>query len=404
MAAETVTPRLELAVHHVGGRGGTGRFPLLPQFARDFVNVLYEADESCIQEIADDDPGQYVIPRCVSHVSAQTEFNILYNASASSVHDIDARFFRDLPWLGEGSIDYDPAAWSTIRRSEMMGITLDDILEQQYSDVPAPDFLSLNTQGNEADILLGGRRTLSKSCIALQLEISLRPIYQQQSTFDRLVAGASELGFELVRLLPHGARGQGFTAQDRVVRTPIGLRGGGVTLQADAIFFKAPDAVLSGHKHPMRDLVKGIFIGFVLSYFDYSYACAETFLRLADASQRSALEGVRERYAYIDFALSYLAEIERFPRIYPVVWTDVFGPGSDKPRAPEEIKDRYFKANDEADFMAGLEMLTDRDYILTERLAARFGLRQQAELLKSTRLASVWDTLKRLGLASSVRA
>src|SRR5258706_7064478 len=114
----------------------------------------------------------------------------------------------------------------------------------------------------------------------------------------------------------------------------------------------------------MRDLVKGVFIGFVLSYFDYSYACAETFLRLADSAQRSALEGVRDRYAYIDFALSYLSEVERFPRIFPVVWTDVFAPGSDKPRAPEEIKDRYFKSHDEAAFMAGSETLTDPGYIL----------------------------------------
>jgi len=404
MAKDPTAPRLELALHHVGGRGGTGRFPEPPQFSRDFATVLYEADESCIQEITDMDPLRYVIPRCVSHALAQTQFNILYNASASSVHDVDPRFVHALPWLGEGAMDYDQAAWTSVRRVQMMGTPLDEIIDHQFPDIPTPDFLSLNTQGNEADILSGGRQVLSRSCIALQLEVSLRPIYQQQSTFDQLATDASRIGFELVRLLPHSARGHGFTVRDRVTRTPVGLRGGGVTLQADAIFFKQPDAILSTHSHPMIDLIKGIFISFVLSYFDYSYACAETFLRLADSSQRSALHEARERYAYIDFVLCYLDEVERHHRIFPVAWTDVFAPGSDKPRSSEQIRDRYFAANDRAAFTAGLEALTDSGYVSTEQLAARFGFRQQAELLKRTRLASIWDTLRRLGLESSVRA
>ena len=403
MATDSIAPHLEVALHHVGGRGGTGRFPQLPRFARDFAVVLYEADESCIAEMTTDDPSRHVIPRCVADRAAPTEFNILYNASASSVHDVDPRFLRDLPWLGEGTIDYDDAAWATVRRVSLTGMPLDEILQRQYPHVPAPDYLSLNTQGNEADILAGAREVLSKSCVAIQLEVSLRPIYRDQSTFDQVTRDASLLGFELARLLPHGDRGQGFTVRDRVTRTPLGLRGGGVTLQADAIFFKTPDAILSGHGDPMIDLMKGLFIAFVLSYFDYSYACAETFLGLADESLRGRLNEARERYAYVDFTLSYLDEVEHHPRIFPVTWTDMYAPGSDKPRPVEEIRDRYFKIHDHAAFAAALPALTDYGYIATERLAARFGFGQQAELLKRARLAATWDTLRRLGLESTAR-
>ena len=403
MATQPVEPRLELALHHVGGRGGTGRFPQLPRFARDVATVLYEADESCIEAMTSGDPQRYVIPRCVSETAAPTPFNILYNASGSSVRDVDPRFLHDLPWLGEGTMDYDAAALSTIRRVSMTGAPLDEILEHEYPDVPPPDFLSLNTQGNEADILAGARRVLSRCCIALQLEISLRPIYSLQSSFDRVVTDASRLGYELVRVQPHGERGQGFAVRDRVIRTPVGLRGGGVTLQADAIFFKTLDAILSGHRDPMVDLIKGLFVAFVLSYFDYSYACAETFLRLADPSLRARLNDVRERYGYVDFALGYLEEVERLPQVFPVTWTDVFAPGSDTPRSAEEIRERYFKIHDRAAFTAALEALTGYGYVSVEQLAARFGFRQQAELLKSTRLAAIWDTLRRLGLEGAVR-
>jgi hypothetical protein len=403
MATESAAPHLEVALHHVGGRGGTGRFPQLQHFARDFAVVLYEADESCIEEMTTKDPSHHIIPRCVADRSAPTEFNVLYNASASSVHDVDPRFLRDLPWLGEGSIDYDDAAWATVRRVSLTGAPLDELLHGQYPGVPPPDFLSLNTQGNEADILAGARDVLSRSCVAVQLEVSLRPIYRDQSTFDQVTRDASRLGFELARLLPHGDRGQGFTVGDRATRTPLGLRGGGVTLQADAIFFKTPDAILSGHANPMIDLIKGLFVSFVLSYFDYSYACAESFLRLADPALRAYLSDARDRYAYVDFALSYLDEVERHPRIFPVTWTDVFAAGSDKPRSTEEIRERYFKVHDRDAFTAGLSALTDRGYVAIERLAVRFGFRQQAELLKRARLAAIWDTLRRLGLESTAR-
>ena len=404
MTPDSVEPRLELAVHHVGGRGGTGRFPQLPRFAGDLATVLYEADESAVRDMTGGDPRHHVIPRCVAETAAPTPFNVLYNASGSSVRDVDPRFLHDLPWLGEGALDYDEAAWTTVRRVSMTGAPLDDILGREFPDVPPPDFLSLNTQGNEADILAGARQILATSCVALQLEISLRPIYRGQSSFDRVVADASRLGFELARLLPHDVRGQGFTVQDRVTRTPVGLRGGGVTLQTDALFFKSPGAILSGHRTPMIDLIKGLFVGFVHSYFDYSYACAESVLRLAEPAQRSALNAARERYAYVDFALGYLDEVERYPRVFPVTWTDVYAPGSDTPRSAEEIRARYFARHDRAAFTAALEALTDRGYVAIERFAARFDFRQQAERLKSARLAAIWDTLRRLGLEGTVRA
>ena len=342
---------------------------------------------------------QYVIPRCVAATPAPTQLHRLYNASASSVHEIDPAFLRSLPWLGEGVIDYDEAAWSTLERTEMMGAPLDDILEPQHPDMPPPDFLSLNTQGNEAEILQGGARALTHHGIAIQLEMSLRPIYRDQSTFEQLTAQTTRLGFDLVRLLPHGVRGQGFTVHDQTVRTPLGLRGGGVTLQADALYFKSPDAMISRHSRPMIDLLKGIFIGFALEYFDYCYACARTFRRLADQADWALLRNAERQYAYADFVSRYLAAIDVHPEIFPVTWTDVFAPGADTPRPPEETRALYFKRHDVGTFRAALATLTAPDFTPVEQLAHRFGFEKQAELMKYMRLAAVWDTLRRLGIA-----
>jgi hypothetical protein len=108
---------------------------------------------------------------------------------------------------------------------------------------------------------------------------------------------------------------------------------------------------------------------------------------------------VRGRHVYVDFALGYLDEVERSPNIFPVSWTDVFPAGSDTPRSPRDVRARYFARQDRHAFRAELERLTDPNLASVERLAMRFGLRKQAMMLKHMRLASIWDTLRRLGLA-----
>ena len=58
-----------LSIHHVGGRGGSRRFPALTSFESDIVNVLYEADPSAInqmqQQVSSLASQQIIIDACV---------------------------------------------------------------------------------------------------------------------------------------------------------------------------------------------------------------------------------------------------------------------------------------------------------------------------------------------------
>ena len=42
---------LNLSVHHIGGRAGTRGFPQMKKFEKDIINVLYDADEDCLEQI-----------------------------------------------------------------------------------------------------------------------------------------------------------------------------------------------------------------------------------------------------------------------------------------------------------------------------------------------------------------
>lgn len=179
---ENVTQGLKLAVHHIGGRGGTRRFPALERFESGIVNVLYEADVSAINGIqmatSRQSSEQCLLPVCVTSGAKRVTLHKVYNAGASSTLPVDPRFPRQLPWLGEGVIDYDLHAWSSLGSDELRGRSLDEILLDRASPAPLPDFLSINTQGTEAEIVSGGAISLSESCLALLCEVSFLPIYE----------------------------------------------------------------------------------------------------------------------------------------------------------------------------------------------------------------------------------
>ena len=41
----------KLILHHVGGRAGSISFPIPENFEQDIINIIYEADETCVKQI-----------------------------------------------------------------------------------------------------------------------------------------------------------------------------------------------------------------------------------------------------------------------------------------------------------------------------------------------------------------
>jgi FkbM family methyltransferase len=62
-------------------------------------------------------------------------------------------------------------------------------------------FVKIDTQGYEARVLAGGAQTLARTT-ALQVELSLVPLYEGQTLFGEMVARIEALGFELFALTP----------------------------------------------------------------------------------------------------------------------------------------------------------------------------------------------------------
>ena len=71
-------------------------------------------------------------------------------------------------------------------------IRLDDI-----ENVKSPDFLKMDVQGAELEIIKNGTNKL-KDCLAIQLEVSYFNLYEKQPSFGEVDVYLRELGF-----IPH---------------------------------------------------------------------------------------------------------------------------------------------------------------------------------------------------------
>jgi len=79
-------------------------------------------------------------------------------------------------------------------------ITLDDFCKIQKLK---PDFLKLDTQGSELEILKSGFKKHIDSLIGLEIEVEFTPLYHGQALFSETEIFLRERGFELVGLKRH---------------------------------------------------------------------------------------------------------------------------------------------------------------------------------------------------------
>ncbi len=109
-----------------------------------------------------------------------------------------------------------------VRTEELDVITLDEFVEQ--NSVPYPDFLKLDVQGAEYEILQAGNRTLEK-VIGISFETRLREIYVGEGLFP---ASHSLLAGKGFRLISKGGRSVHFC---------------GETVETDVAYVRAIDSL-----------------------------------------------------------------------------------------------------------------------------------------------------------------
>jgi FkbM family methyltransferase len=289
------TPDNNICIHHVGGRGGVGTIAIPAEFSKDIVTVLYEADSDAKKSESD---GVISLDYCITGSPGYRRFFVNYDPHTSSLLAPDREFASF--YLPTGMIDY---CWSEATRPaktlEVYGVTLDDATLDPA--VPAPDVLTLDTQGSELEILGGAARLLAQNVLAIVAEVEFQPMYEGQPLFGDVCSFLRDAGFYFVGF---DRLGPGMMPY----RAPSGLRAEGFLSYGDAVFLRRQDLVTSESQRS-----KLAFLAIVFKQLEYGLMC------LQDVAPAAA-----PRATYQRFLDELKAAASRHPRLFCPTYAETY--------------------------------------------------------------------------------
>ena len=306
----------KISLHHIGGRSGSRSFPVLKSFEKDIVSVLYEADKDCMEDIIEKNKKHgnelHVFPYCVGGANGKASFNLNYDPYTSSLLPFNSDY-KDYYLCNSDGQDYILGEVCKLEKSIDVDIaTLDSILKT--STIQKPDFLSIDTQGSEYEILQGADDLLEKNILGLTVEVEFKQFYKNQKLFGDINELLTSRGFEFIKFI-------GSFPEYSPYRAPIGLRGEGHHITTDALYLKREVGI--GRK-TYDDFVKLT----KLAFFSIAFQQLETGLQyLSIAREMTIAKEIREdleRYSYYRFLLELEQRASQVKKVYPPKFTEKY--------------------------------------------------------------------------------
>ena len=210
--------------------------------ARASRKIAFEPIEEEAKKLAEAEPHTLVLPHFVGQGGAET-FGLARFSPTSSLLEPNTEFLRKFMALSD--------MCERIDHFEVITTRLDDIEE-----IDKCDFLKLDVQGGERDVLIGAEATLERT-IVVQTEVEFAPVYKGQGLFADIDDFLRKRDFELIDLIKAGYGGYA-ALPARTTESRL--------LWADAVYFKSPERLA---EQGGAQLLKAAFIAHVnYGYYD----------------------------------------------------------------------------------------------------------------------------------------
>lgn len=259
----------------IGARGGIHKMvdPLAGVTAvMGFEPDREECDRLTRQMATNSLWASYAIePIALAATDGEAQLHVLSSAVNSSLRAPNPEFVRRYAMTG----------FDTVKTLILQTTSLDKVLFGARKDVDYwGEFIKIDTQGTELEILHGARRTLEERTVALLVEVEFFHIYQGEKLFSEVEQWLRNSGFSFY----------GFDIHTRSAKLLEKCKSAGRerTFFADAIFFKDP---LSGGlwKPPMSERSLHVLFcsALLLGYYDFALQLAlETWAKDAAEADR----------------------------------------------------------------------------------------------------------------------
>lgn len=167
----------------VGASGGLG--PRWQQVADQLNYFMFEPDQRSYEGLQRTrEPNRRIFPVALSDRPGERKFFLCRKPQVSSYYPPNKEFLAHF---------LDGDRFDVIDETVLKADTLDNCLSAHRESI---DFLKLDTQGSELDILKGGRQILDTSLIGLEVEVEFCLMYKNQPLFGDVCKYLSERGFE----------------------------------------------------------------------------------------------------------------------------------------------------------------------------------------------------------------
>lgn len=264
-----------LTLVDAGARGG-----LQPNWAparRHLCVVGFEPDpDEHARLAAGADPRRTVYINAALHRQPdRLTLNVGRAGGTSSLLEPNWEFLNRFP---------DPQRYEVTRRIPVRVDCLDSVLPA--NNVSDPDFIKIDTQGAELAILEGGRDTLARALVGVEVEVSFAPLYRGQPFFGDIDAFLRGLGFQLFDMRPsHWKRAAGARFGG-----PKGqlVFGDALYLKTETDFQRQLAALQDGAARSSK-LLRALTICLLYGYVDYAIELFEPNRGLLDPNAADAI-------------------------------------------------------------------------------------------------------------------
>ena len=225
---------------------------------REFVNfIAFEPDQEEYQALqATKRPGDLIFNTALAESVGKRELRLTASRGCSSLYEPNCEFLNQFPDFSRFDVE---------KSVPVVTECLDSLIADGRLD--GFDFVKIDVQGAELDILKGGSKSLMDNTLGLEVEVEFQPMYKGQPLFadvDQFVR--SKLGLELQDLRKaywkySEGRGVGGTK--------------GKLIFGDALYLRAPDALVAQcaklpQSHAAEKFQLALLVGVAYGCIDYS--------------------------------------------------------------------------------------------------------------------------------------
>lgn len=176
-----------IVFYDIGARWGI--WPAAKAIPLPIYSVGFDADPAEAERLERDGAFSRVIPHALSDTKGMRTIYIAKEPGLSSLRKPRADLIAQ-HCLADNH--------ETVKTIEVSACTLDEAIAQHK--LPPPDYIKLDVEGSDIDVIMSSLNTLRESCCGLFFEARLAPFYDGEKLLGDGVQALIANGFALIRL------------------------------------------------------------------------------------------------------------------------------------------------------------------------------------------------------------